>query len=165
MSESMTGSASDQAIVPIALRAPLLASGIMDTPVFQTELMWMHLKVYAAGGENDLHCHPKEEHCFIVLEGEATFYDRDGAAHVAQKWEGVLLPKGALYRFHSTGAGNLVMLRIGTGSNNHLLTKRDERRGPDGKPLPYNPSQIAKGRVQPVEIPGAFFGFGGSTSD
>lgn len=140
----------------IELRAPFLDAGAQDTPIFQSDLMWLHLKVYAEGGENDLHCHPKEEHAFIVLEGQATFQNRNDDELVVGRYQGVRLRKGVLYRFHNSGTGNLVMLRIGAGSNNHLPGKADERRGPDGAPLLDNPSQ--RGRQAPVPKAGEFFG-------
>ena len=62
--------------------APLLADGRQDTSLFTTDLMWGHLKVYAQGGENDLHAHPLEEHVFVVLQGTATFFDSAGRTTV-----------------------------------------------------------------------------------
>jgi mannose-6-phosphate isomerase-like protein (cupin superfamily) len=139
------------------LKAPLLSSGNQDTPIYTTDLMWMHVKVYAEGGENDLHAHPEEEHSFVVLDGEATFVDGDGAETVVRRHEGILLPKGTYYRFRNTGDVNLVMLRIGAGSNSRIPGKADERRGPDGKPLLNNPSQVALGRTKAVPT-GRYFG-------
>src|SRR5207249_821694 len=75
-----------------SLKAPLLSSGNQDTPLYTTDLMWMHVKVYAEGGENDLHAHPEEEHSFIVLDGEATFVDADGTETKVTRNEGILLP-------------------------------------------------------------------------
>jgi mannose-6-phosphate isomerase-like protein (cupin superfamily) len=141
------------------LRAPLLSSGNSDTPLYATDLMWAHVKVYAEGGENDLHAHPAEEHSFIVLDGEATFVDGAGSETVVHRNEGILLPKGTLYRFRNTGDTNLVMLRVGAGSNSRLPGKADERRGPDGLPLHNNPSQVALGRTKAVPT-GRYFGEG-----
>jgi mannose-6-phosphate isomerase-like protein (cupin superfamily) len=132
------------------LEGPLLSDGRGDTPLFTTDLMWAHLKIYARGGENDLHAHPEEEHTFIVLQGEATFVDADDVETVLSPYEGILLPKGTYYRFRSTGDENLVMLRIGVGSNSRLPGKEDERKGPDGQPMRGNPSQVARGRLRPV---------------
>ena len=140
-----------------SLKAPLLSSGNQDTPVYTTDLMWAHVKVYAEGGENDLHAHPKEEHSFIVLDGEATFVDADGVETQVHRFEGILLPMGAYYRFINTGDTNLVMLRIGAGSNSRLPGKADERKGPDGEPLRNNPSQVALGRIRPIPT-GQYFG-------
>jgi uncharacterized cupin superfamily protein len=77
-------------------------------------LLTVLVKVYASGGENRMHAHVYEDHSFIVLEGEATFhFDDDANTRVLKPFEGVMLPKGAYYRFESTGQGNLVMLRVG----------------------------------------------------
>ena len=140
-----------------SLKAPLLSSGNQDTEVYTTDLMWAHVKVYAEGGENDLHAHPAEEHAFIVLDGKATFVDGDGVKTEVGRNEGILLPKGAFYRFVNSGDSNLVMLRIGAGSNSRLPGKADERKGPDGKPLRNNPSQVALGRIRPIPT-GKYFG-------
>jgi mannose-6-phosphate isomerase-like protein (cupin superfamily) len=140
-----------------SLKAPLLSSGNSDTEVYTTDLMWVHVKVYAEGGENDLHAHPAEEHSFVVLDGEATFVDGDGVETRVRKHEGILLPKGSYYRFINTGDVNLVMLRIGAGSNSRLPGKADERRGPDGQPMRNNPSNVARGRTKAVPT-GEFFG-------
>jgi mannose-6-phosphate isomerase-like protein (cupin superfamily) len=111
----------------------------------------MHVKVYAEGGENDLHAHPREDHAFVVLEGAARFFDGSGRAVDLAPYDGVLVPRGALYRFCNAGDGNLVMLRVGAGSNARELGKQDERVGPDGRPLAFNPSQVASGANLAVE--------------
>lgn len=91
----------------------LLSSG--QTTIFKagTGNLWLHSKVYSRGGENALHAHPREDHMFFVLQGAATFHFGDGASQAVGQWEGVLVPKGVLYRFVSEGSDNLVMLRIG----------------------------------------------------
>ncbi len=53
------------------MSAQLLDQGRTDTPLCATEGMKARLKVYASGGENDLHAHPHEDHMFIVLQGSA----------------------------------------------------------------------------------------------
>jgi mannose-6-phosphate isomerase-like protein (cupin superfamily) len=124
-----------------------LVSGAQDTPVYTTDSMWVHLKIYAEGGENDLHAHPDEEHSFIVLEGRAEFIDESGEGTVLGPYDGILLPRGTLYRFRSTGSVNLVMLRIGCGKNSRLPGQADGRVDPTGAPMHGNPSQSAKSRV------------------
>lgn len=141
------------------LRGPVLAKGRADTPLAITDEMWVHLKVYAEGGENALHSHVKEDHVFIVLDGEATFHDQMGAATVLTKYEGILLPKGALYRFQSSGKTNLVMLRMGSGSNPYLPEHQNERHGPDGRPLVASSKENdPSGMGPPVPVRGKFFG-------
>jgi mannose-6-phosphate isomerase-like protein (cupin superfamily) len=144
-------------IEPFEVTAPLLERGVQDTPLFTTDELWGHLKVYAEGGENDLHAHPHEDHAFVVLQGEAMFWNRAGDQVAVRRYQGILVPRGAYYRFQNTGEGNLVMLRVGAGSNSHLSERRTERLGVDGRPMTFNPMQRASGTELPVES-GEFFG-------
>ena len=137
------------------LRAPRLAKGRQDTHLFTTDQLWAHLKVYAEGGENEPHQHPLEDHGFIVLDGEATFFDKDGKPSVLKKWQGIILPRGTVYRFQSSGKSDLVMLRIGAGSNLRAAGHGNERLDAAGKLTTWSPAEEAK-RLQP--IPGKFFG-------
>ena len=130
-----------------AIQGSLLLAGAQDSPVYSSDSMWVHLKIYAQGGENDLHAHPEEEHSFIVLEGRAEFFDEVGESTVLGPYEGILLPRGTLYRFRSAGTSNLVMLRIGCGRNSRLPGQADGRVDPAGVPMHGNPTQIAKGRT------------------
>jgi mannose-6-phosphate isomerase-like protein (cupin superfamily) len=123
------------------VQGPLLTKGVLDTELFSTDGLWCHLKVYAGGGENTLHAHPLEDHAFIVLEGQAVFSDGEGGSFVANRYDGFVIPKGALYCFRNTGEGNLVMLRVGSGSDFHKPGKMDERKDPDGKPT-HNRSHV-----------------------
>ena len=56
------------------LEAQLPQQGRTDTPLAASDKMWVVLKTYAADGENGLHAHPNEDHTFVVLQGEATFF-------------------------------------------------------------------------------------------
>ena len=56
-------------------------------------------------GENGLHAHIDEDHIFVVLEGEAQFYDLDGALPVLKKHQALMLPKGCFYSFSNDGDG------------------------------------------------------------
>ena len=97
------------------LRADLLAQGRANIPVAATDDLTVMVKVYSSGGENALHAHPTEDHSFIILQGAATFYDAEGEMATLRANEGILVPKGSLYRFHSVESeGPLVMLRVGT---------------------------------------------------
>ena len=102
------------------LRAQLLNQGRTDTEVCRTENMWARLKVYASGGENALHCHPREDHMFIVLQGSARFFDRDGGTQDVNKHEGIVLPANTYYSFEATSKEQLVLIRVGsrTGASN-----------------------------------------------
>jgi mannose-6-phosphate isomerase-like protein (cupin superfamily) len=92
---------------------PLLASGATMRSLGTAGNLWAHVKVYSTGGENGMHCHDVEDHCFVVLQGEATFQFGDGSTLVARPFEGVMLPKGTFYRFRANPVGNLVMIRVG----------------------------------------------------
>ena len=128
-----------------SLKTPLLSSGRSDLTVARTDQLTVRLKVYAEGGENGLHTHTDEDHAFVILEGQATFYDRDDNPTVVNKHQGIMLPRGAFYRFQSTGDANLVLLRAGAGrkpeGGYRIGTKgvpltREENRHIDGVPIP-----------------------------
>ena len=79
-----------------------------------SELMTVKLKKYEQGGENRMHRHLGEDHCFVVLDGEATFHlDTDDNTRVVGRYEGILLERNAFYRFENTGDVDLVLLRVG----------------------------------------------------
>jgi mannose-6-phosphate isomerase-like protein (cupin superfamily) len=94
---------------------PLLESGNSMHLLARSDRLWLHAKLYADGGENGLHGHPDEDHAFLILSGAATFTLGDGSTRTVGAFEGLMLPRGAQYKFQSTGEGNLVMVRIGTG--------------------------------------------------
>ena len=79
------------------LEAQLPQQGRTDTPLAASDKMWVVLKTYAADGENGLHAHPNEDHTFVVLQGEATFYGPNDRARTIGKNEWVLLPHGTFY--------------------------------------------------------------------
>ena len=95
------------------LRTQLPAAGRSDLPIAATERMTVILKSYAEGGENEIHAHPHEDHVFVVLQGQASFHGPGGELKVASTYDGVVLPAGTFYRFVSSGAVPLVMLRVG----------------------------------------------------
>src|SRR5258708_899154 len=82
-----------------SLKVPLLASGRRDYLLTESDQLWTRVKVYASGGENNLHSHDTEDHIFIVLAGQATFHDEDGTARVVGPFEGAFIPRRANYRF------------------------------------------------------------------
>ena len=106
--------AKEAKISAFKLRTQLLEDGRYDTCLAATpDGLTCRIKVYANGGENELHEHRHEEHVFIILQGKAMFYGPDEEAVEIGVNEGIMLPKGMLYRFHSAGEENLVLLRIG----------------------------------------------------
>src|SRR6059036_3515582 len=99
-----------------SLKTPYLSQGRVTSLVAETDGLWIHTKVNAEGGENALHMHTDEDHAFIVLEGEVTFFDEKGNETVLKPYQGIMLPRGAYYRYLNTGPGNLIVVRVGSGS-------------------------------------------------
>jgi quercetin dioxygenase-like cupin family protein len=135
---------------------PLLAEGATMELLGRAPQLWLHLKVYAEGGENSVHFHAEEDHAFLVLSGRATFVDADGETTDVEAFDGMLVPRGAPYAFRSTGDENLVMVRVGAGAG-----ELDPTGGTGGFP-----SRAARGTLdggpiasagEGVPIPGRFF--------
>ena len=95
-----------------SLKTPLMAEGLINNVVAETDLMSVWVKVYASGGENYLHTHEAEDHVFIIMDGEATFQDPDGHKTTLTKYQGILLQRGAFYKFTSSTEKPLVLLRV-----------------------------------------------------
>ncbi len=137
------------------VRAQLLLEGRTDTVLAASEYLTLRLKVYASGGENVLHAHATEDHSFIVLDGEASFYDGEGLLAKLKKSEGIMLPKGAQYCFNATSQTPLVMLRIGSPN--------DAARGVEGRvdtqgALTHSSNSPGPGESPPRYADGRFFG-------
>jgi mannose-6-phosphate isomerase-like protein (cupin superfamily) len=95
---------------------PLLEQGTTYEPLATAENLWLALKVYASGGENALHSHQGEDHAFVVMQGKATFTFGDGHTEIVGLHEGVMIPKGAQYKFEADTAENLILLRVGAAA-------------------------------------------------
>ena len=95
------------------LHARLPTQGRADMPVAGTDNMSVVLKVYASGGENEVHAHPNEDHIFVVLQGSARFYNHERDIGTVHKHQGVMIPRGAYYMFEAGEEEPLVMLRVG----------------------------------------------------
>ena len=106
----------DKAVLFSMRNLPLLEQGTTYDPLATAENLWMSIKVYASGGENALHAHGGEDHAFIVLQGKATFTFGDRSSTDVGKYEGVMIPKNALYKFQADESENLVLLRVGAGA-------------------------------------------------
>ncbi len=138
-----------------SMKAQMLEQGRTDTVLAATEDMSVRIKVYASGGENELHSHPTEDHVFVLLQGSARFYGPEGEIQDVSANEGFLMPAGMLYRFHATSTDEcLVMLRVGTP--NFQKQGEHDRLGEDGQPLV---GYSAENRELPVIFKeGVFFG-------
>ncbi len=136
-----------------SLKTPYLSSGRITKMVSKAEGLWIHSKINAEGGENALHCHTQEDHAFIVLEGEGTFFDEDGNETTLKPFQGIMIPRGAYYRYLNTGKGNLMVVRVGGGPKTDSVASRID---PDGKPILTESEENKK--IEGVPIPGKFFG-------
>lgn len=117
MTTATRAAASTADEVKFSLRGlPLLESGATMASLGIAPALWAHSKVYSHGGENKLHSHDQEDHCFLVLHGEATFSFGDGSSMVVRPFEGVVLPRGTNYCFVANAGDNLVMFRVGSAS-------------------------------------------------
>ena len=85
------------------VKTPRITGGRSHMPLVRTDVLMSGLNYYAPGRKNKLHTHPGEDHMFVVLDGEATFFDKDEKQTVLGKGEGILLPEGHYYQFASTG--------------------------------------------------------------
>lgn len=139
---------------PFSLRIERLSAGKSEALLGQADELEMRIKVYAEGGENELHAHLDHDHSFVVLDGEATFYDADGTATVITKHRGIMLPRGTYYRFCNSGEGNLVLLRAGGGRKPEAGYARAA--GKTGPATPRLTPEHAK-RTGDV-VPGEYFG-------
>jgi mannose-6-phosphate isomerase-like protein (cupin superfamily) len=126
-----------------------MKQGRITQLVAETENMWIHTKINYEGGENEIHCHLDEDHSFIVLEGQMSVFDENGNEIKVEKHQGVMIPKGAYYRYLNTGSENLVVIRVGAGIKGKAQGGTDMRVRPDGKPLLANSSENKT--VTPIE--------------
>lgn len=136
------------------LAARLPEQGRTNTVVAATGQLNVVLKTYASGGENELHAHTNEDHLFVVLQGAATFHGPAGERRDVFTHEGVVLPKGVLYRFIAHGGEPLVLLRVGAVIDPSCdpLARVDPR----GKPMDGYSGQNKE--VPPVLSPSRWFG-------
>lgn len=138
-----------------SLKTPYMKQGRVTQLVAETPNVWIHTKINAEGGENEIHTHLDEDHSFIVLEGEMKVFDEKGNEMHLKQYQGVMIPRGAYYRYLNTGAGNLVVLRIGAGIKGQPQGGKEMRVRPDGRPLPAG--SVENKTVSPIVMPGKFF--------
>jgi mannose-6-phosphate isomerase-like protein (cupin superfamily) len=142
------------AIAPkiISLRTQLVSEGHAREMLAETDNSTFRIHCYGPkGGENGLHAHTDEDHIFVVLQGEAQFFDLDGPLPVLRKHQALMLPKGCFYSFSNEGTEPLVMLRFGAMEKNFTGDRLD----PKGKPIPGRGK--AAGSKPPKFIENAYF--------
>jgi mannose-6-phosphate isomerase-like protein (cupin superfamily) len=138
-----------------SLKTPYMQQGRVTQLVAETPNMWIHTKINAEGGENEIHKHLDEDHAFIVLEGQMSVFDEKGNELEIKQHQGVMIPKGAYYRYLNTGDGNLVVLRVGSGIKGQQQGGQEMRLGTNGKPLVSGTPENRN--LPPIEMPGKFF--------
>ena len=132
-----------------SLRTPYMKQGRITQLVAETENMWIHTKINFEGGDNEIHTHLDEDHSFIVLEGRMSVFDENGNEQKIEKYQGIMIPKGAYYRYLNTGSENLVAIRVGAGVKGQKQGGTEMRVRPDGKPLLANSAENKT--VPPIE--------------
>jgi mannose-6-phosphate isomerase-like protein (cupin superfamily) len=137
-----------------SLKTPYMKQGRVTQLVAETSNLWIHTKINAEGGENEIHKHVDEDHAFIVLEGQMSVFDENGGEIEVKQYQGVMIPKGAYYRYLNTGEDNLVVIRVGAGIKGQQQGGQEMRLGADGKPLVSGTPQNRN--LPPIEA-GTFF--------
>src|SRR5262249_40095073 len=136
----------------LTLRTQLVSAGHTKDLLARNDGVTFHIHCYGPkGGENGLHAHTEEDHIFVVLQGEAQFFDLDGPLPVLKKNQALMLPKGCFYSFSNESTEPLVMIRFGA-------TQKDAPSGrldPGGKPIAGRGKQ--HGAEPAVFIANAFF--------
>jgi mannose-6-phosphate isomerase-like protein (cupin superfamily) len=145
----------DAAVRPqvLSLRTQLVSQGHTRVLLAETDNSTFRIHCYGPkSGENGMHAHTDEDHIFVVLQGEAQFYDLDGPLPVLGKHQALMLPKGCFYSFSNDGDGPLVMLRFGAMEKNWKGDRLDQQ----GKPIAGRGQ--APGSKATILIDNAFFG-------
>jgi mannose-6-phosphate isomerase-like protein (cupin superfamily) len=138
-----------------SLKTPYMKQGRVTQTVAKTENMWIATKINAEGGENEIHTHLNQDHAFIVLEGEMSVFDENGEEMKLKPHQGVMLPKGAYYRYLNTGSENLVVLRLAAHTSDKPQKGEAMRVMPDGTPILGGSEENHS--LPPIEMPGKFF--------
>jgi mannose-6-phosphate isomerase-like protein (cupin superfamily) len=138
-----------------SLKTPYMKQGRITQTVAKTENMWIATKINAEGGENEIHTHLNQDHAFIVLEGEMSVFDEKGEEMKLKPYQGVMLPKGAYYRYLNTGTENLVVLRLAAYTADGPPKGQAMRVMPDGTPILGGSEENHS--LAPIEMPGKFF--------
>ena len=111
------------------LKTPHITGGRSHIPLAQTKNMTIGLNYYVPGRKNKLHTHPGEDHTFVVIDGQATFYNKDHEPTVLNKGEGILLPENHYYYFASTGDKPLALFRVSAKKGNKPKVVRVDAEG------------------------------------
>ena len=150
------GTATSEAAATFRLRTPLLQKGRSHHVLATTDRTNVAIKCYASGGENVLHTHVGEDHVFVVLQGKARFYDKQGGSTELGRNEGILLAGGYYYYFESCADEPLVLLRVGAHEGAQTDDGgRQDRIAPDGHVI--EGGSVENKHEDPVPMPNAFY--------
>ena len=133
MADQLTAMSEKKTPYVFSLKGQLLDQGRTDSVLAATDDLTIRLKIYASGGENELHAHTSEDHSFMILQGSARFFGPEDEAIELGQYEGIMLPHGNLYKFFATSEEPLVMIRV--GNPNLKKQPKPTRIGRDGKEL------------------------------
>jgi mannose-6-phosphate isomerase-like protein (cupin superfamily) len=111
------------------LKTPHITGGRSHIPLAQTEHMTIGLNYYVPGRKNKLHTHPGEDHTFVVMDGQATFYNKEHQPTVLNRGEGIMLPENHYYYFASTGDKPLALFRVSAKKGNKPKVTRVDSEG------------------------------------
>jgi mannose-6-phosphate isomerase-like protein (cupin superfamily) len=137
-----------------SLKGQLLEQGRTDSMLAATDDLTIRLKIYASGGENELHAHTSEDHSFMILQGSGRFFGPEGEIVELGQYEGIMLPKGSYYKFFATSEEPLVMIRV--GNPNHKFQPKPNRINIKGEEMKGDSKENKK--VDVVFKEGEFFG-------
>jgi mannose-6-phosphate isomerase-like protein (cupin superfamily) len=87
--------------------------------------MYVGIIYYAVGRQNKLNAHFGEDHTFVVLDGQETFYNKYHQLSVLNKGEAIMLPVGTLYYFGNSGDKPLALLRVSALKGKPEFTRVD----------------------------------------
>lgn len=78
----------------------------------RSDIVTAMVQIVREGGENNLHSHSASDGFWMVLAGEARFYDEDGILAELSTNQGVLIPRRFKYWFESCGGVPLEILHV-----------------------------------------------------
>lgn len=95
------------------IRPQLVEQGKTNTKLAASGLISAGVQVIGSGGETNLHAHDHQDAVWLVLNGKVRFYtEGDREVATLSKFEGLVIPRGALYWFESVSDENLVIVRV-----------------------------------------------------
>src|ERR1041384_8108243 len=111
------------------LKKPHITGGGRPISLAKTDHMTVGLNYYIPGRKNKLHTHAGEDHIFVVMDGQAIFYNKEHQPTVLNKGEGIMLPENHYYYFASTGDVPLALFRVNAKKGNKPKVVRVDAEG------------------------------------